>query len=192
MSTLWDTKKVKGQHVITVTADSAGAVGETNEGNNASTLAVTVKGNKVRTAPSRSRTLGQRARRLVELRHDELRRQRHRRLDGGDDERRRAAPPTFTSAPFAVAPGETLDVTAAVRASGAATAPTVGLAFLSPLGTVVATANALVAPLTTSGFATLAKTVTVPLGVASARVVLTARAPGRSRSTTWRSSRSSA
>ena len=179
VSTLWSTKKVKGQHVITATADSAGAVGETNEANNASTLAVTVKGNKVTNgsfeepnasgngaadwSSSGSTSYG----------------------DNGTDGSKAATtngggltPATFTSAPFAVAPGETLDVAAAVRASGAATAPTVGLAFLSPLGSVVATTNALAAPLTTSGFATLAKTVTVPMGVASVQVVLTGSRSG--------------
>src|SRR6185295_10310369 len=47
-SILWDTRSVKGQHVITVTADSAAAVSESNEGNNTSSLTVTVQGNKVK------------------------------------------------------------------------------------------------------------------------------------------------
>jgi hypothetical protein len=38
---------VKGEHTITVAADSAGAVGESDEENNTGNLAVTVRGNKV-------------------------------------------------------------------------------------------------------------------------------------------------
>ena len=44
---LWDTRSVKGDHSVRAAADAAGAVAESNEGNNAGTLAVTVKGNKV-------------------------------------------------------------------------------------------------------------------------------------------------
>jgi hypothetical protein len=47
VSTSWDTKAVKGEHQITITADQTALLAESNEENNSATLTVTVKGNKV-------------------------------------------------------------------------------------------------------------------------------------------------
>jgi subtilisin family serine protease len=47
VSVQWSTAGVSGEHELTVTADDAEAAAETNETNNAATLTVTVKGNKV-------------------------------------------------------------------------------------------------------------------------------------------------
>jgi subtilisin family serine protease len=47
VSVTWDTRGVKGEHVIAITADAEGAVEEAEEGNNAGLLTVTVRGNKV-------------------------------------------------------------------------------------------------------------------------------------------------
>ncbi|MEX2211028.1 MAG: CARDB domain-containing protein [Gaiellaceae bacterium] len=47
VSVNWETAGQTGQHTITISADSATAVAESNEGNNDGTLTVTVKGNKV-------------------------------------------------------------------------------------------------------------------------------------------------
>lgn len=44
----WDTRGANGEHTIRITADSDGAVTESAEDNNAGTLTVTVRGNKVR------------------------------------------------------------------------------------------------------------------------------------------------
>jgi hypothetical protein len=44
----WNTAGVKGTHTIRVTADQNNAIRESDETNNAATLAVTVKGNKVK------------------------------------------------------------------------------------------------------------------------------------------------
>jgi subtilisin family serine protease len=44
----WDTRGANGEHTIRITADSGGGVNESAEDNNAGTLTVTVKGNKVR------------------------------------------------------------------------------------------------------------------------------------------------
>jgi archaellum component FlaF (FlaF/FlaG flagellin family) len=48
VSILWSTKRVKGQHVIRATADSAGVVDEMDEDNNVATLTVSVKDNVVK------------------------------------------------------------------------------------------------------------------------------------------------
>ena len=44
----WDTRGVKGEHTIRITADRGSAVIESDEANNSGTLTVTVRGNKVR------------------------------------------------------------------------------------------------------------------------------------------------
>ena len=49
-SVVWNTKHVKGDRTITVTADPANAIRESNESNNTVTGTVTVKGNKVQNA----------------------------------------------------------------------------------------------------------------------------------------------
>jgi hypothetical protein len=46
-SVVWDTHGQNGQHTITVTADPANAIPESNEGNNAGSRTVTVQGSKV-------------------------------------------------------------------------------------------------------------------------------------------------
>jgi hypothetical protein len=43
----WDTRSVRGEHTIRVTADKTGLVAESSEINNAATLPITVRGNKV-------------------------------------------------------------------------------------------------------------------------------------------------
>jgi subtilisin family serine protease len=44
----WDTRGVNGEHTIRIAADRGGAVAESDEGNNAGTLTVEIRGNKVR------------------------------------------------------------------------------------------------------------------------------------------------
>ena len=44
----WDTRAAQGVHTVTATADSAGAVAESNEANNARTVTVTVKGSRIK------------------------------------------------------------------------------------------------------------------------------------------------
>jgi hypothetical protein len=83
-----------------------------------------------------------------------------------------AGVPTWTSAPIAVSPGEVLTLTADVKTSSASSAPTVGLAYLGTAGEVLSKVTVLTAPLTTDGFRALEKTVTVPAGVTSVRIVL--------------------
>ena len=58
-------------------------------------------------------------------------------------------PPTWTSDPIAVTPGEALDLSVAVRVVGASSAPSVGLAYLGAGGELVRTVTALTAPLST-------------------------------------------
>jgi hypothetical protein len=86
--------------------------------------------------------------------------------------------PTWTSEPIAVAPGEVLELRASVSAGGMSSAPAVGLAYLGAAGELLETVRLLEVPLTTNGFATLEKSVTLPPGVSQVRVVLLGFSPG--------------
>jgi subtilisin family serine protease len=183
----WDTRGANGEHVITAEADRLEAVAESAEDNNLGQLTVTVRGNKVRngsfeqpnsagTGPDgwsgSSTTSGTTSW-----------------SEGGSDGARSATitgtgasaalggVPTWTSEPIAVTPGEVLTLTARVQVAGASSAPSVGLAYLGPTGSLLNTVTVLTAPLTTDGFAALSQNVTIPQGVASVRVVLVGFAP---------------
>jgi hypothetical protein len=187
LSVLWDTRSTKGTRTIRVTADRAGSVDEWKEANNASTLTVTVQGNKVEngdfsqgsasgtgpaswtgsstdagtTSWSDSGTEGSKAATMT----------------GTGGSAAVSGSPTWTSAPFAVTAGEVLDVTAAVQADGLSSAPSLGLVYLGAAGQVLDTVKVLAAPLQTDGFATLERSVTIPPLVTEVRVVLTGFAP---------------
>jgi len=57
-SVLWNTKGIKGDRAIVVSADPANAIAESNESNNSVTGTVTVKGNKVQNASFEQSTNG--------------------------------------------------------------------------------------------------------------------------------------
>ena len=187
VSVQWDTRSVKGDHTIYVTADAGQAVAESNEANNTSQLPVTVQGNKVQNgtfqepnsagngpaAWSGSSTgAGSAAW-----------------SDGGTDGGKTASTsgnggnavisgaPSWTSDPIAVTPGETLSFVVSVNSLGASSAASAGLVYLGAAGQVVNSVTLLTAPLTTSGFAKLEKAVTIPAGVAQVRVKLVGFAP---------------
>ncbi len=187
VSISWDTRGVKGEHTIRVIADRTGLVIESNETNNAATLTITIKGNKVQngsfeqtneagSAPANWSGSNTGAGTATWS-------------DGGSDGAKSASmsgnggnvilagSPTWTSDPIAVTAGETLSLVASVHSTGASSAAAAGLIYLGPLGQVLDTVTLLTAPLTTAGFATLEETVTIPAGVAQVRVVLTGFAP---------------
>jgi hypothetical protein len=78
---------------------------------------------------------------------------------------------SWTSRPFAVSPGKLLTARVDVRQSGTTSAPSIGVTFLSAAGTVV---QSVVVGQGAVGalLSTVSGTVTVPPGVAQARVVL--------------------
>jgi immune inhibitor A len=188
VSVLWDTRGVKGTHTIRATADKQNTVAEGSETNNAGTLTVTVQGNKVKNgsfeqtsssgsgpeawsgsstgAGSTSTTSagGSGGSQAVTI-------------TGNGSSAAIAGSPAWTSDPIAVNAGEVLDVVASVKADSLSSAAGVGLVYLGAAGEVLNTVSVLSAPLTTSGFAQLERTVTVPAGVARMRVVLTGFAP---------------
>ena len=182
------TNNMRDQHVMRATADSGGAVNESNESNNWAQRTFTIKGNKVengsfeqanssgnapegwsgQSTPAGSASYSQ---------------------SGGTDGSKAAATsgnggnafvngsPSWTSAPVTVTPGEVLDLVVSVNAVGASSAPTAGLVYLGPLGNVLSSVTLITAPLTTQGFQALESTVTIPSGVASVRIALKGFAP---------------
>ena len=187
VSVSWDTRGVKGQHTIRVTADQTGLVAESAENNNAGTFTFTVQGNKVKngsfeqsnasgTAPDgwsgQSTGAGNASW-----------------SEGGSDGSKSAATsgnggnaassgsPSWTSDPITVTPGEALTFVVSVSSLNASSAATAGLVYLGAAGNVLQTVNLLTAPLTTAGFAKLEQAVTIPAGVTQVRVKLVGFAP---------------
>ena len=179
----WSTGGVKGEHSIRVTADAAGALAELDEGNNAATLAVTVKGNKVTNGSfeqSNSTGTGPEA-----WQGSSTGAGTTSWSESGTDSSHGVSTtgtgtsavlygvPTWTSTPIAVTPGELLTLSVDLRSVGLSSAPSVSLAYLGSAGQLLQTVKVLTGPLTTTGFATLTQAITVPQGVTSVRAVLT-------------------
>jgi hypothetical protein len=187
VSVLWDTRGVRGTHTIRVTADKTNSVVEDNEANNAGTRTITVQGNKVRNGSfeQTSSSGGPEAWSGSDTGAGSTSTS----TDGGADGSQAvtitgnggnalvAGSPAWTSEPIAVNAGEVLDVVASAEADGLSSAAGVGLVYLGAAGEVLNTVSVLSTPLTTSGFAQLERTVTIPTGVAQIRVVLTGFAP---------------
>jgi minor extracellular serine protease Vpr len=183
VSVEWDTRGLNGEHVIRATADSALAVAETDETNNAATLTVTVRGNRVENGSFEqasddgigpeswegSDTAAGTAGWSGGGSHGE----RSVTFTGSGGNAALEGSPTWTSAPTTVKAGETLTVTAAVSAEGASSTASLSLTYLGAGGELLQTLTVLTAPLTTDGFETLEETVIVPTGVTEVRVVLT-------------------
>jgi acetyl esterase/lipase len=175
----WKTAGVKGQHVITVTADRNDAVRESDETNNAATLTVTIKGNKATngsfeqanaagTAPegwsSTSTAAGTASWNAAAGSVS---------FTGTGGSALLSGSPTWTSEPIAVTAGEQLLLMASVSVVGASSGATVSLAYFDATGQLLSTVPVLSVPSTTSGVVTLQQQVTAPLGAASVRIVLT-------------------
>jgi extracellular elastinolytic metalloproteinase len=183
----WDTRSVKGQHVITVTADKGTVVTESNEGNNTSTVTVNVQGNKTKnssfeqgdssgTAPegwSGESTGGGNAAWSEGGSDGSM----SAGASGNGGNAARSGSPTWTSDPISVTSGEALTFAVSVSSVNASSAATAGLVYLGAAGNVLSTVNLITAPLTTAAFTRLEKAVTVPAGVSAVRVKLIGFSP---------------
>jgi len=183
----WDTRGVKGEHVIRVTADRTGLVAESDEGNNSANFSVTVQGNKVKNGSfeqSNSSGTGPEGWSGSSTGAGSATWS-----DGGSDGGKSAATagnggnaalsgaPSWTSDPITVTAGEVLTLSLSVQSVAASSAPTAGLAFLGAAGNVLSTVNLITAPLTTAGFTKLQQTVTIPAGATQVRVKLSGFSP---------------
>lgn len=183
----WDTHGVKDQHQIRVTADRSGLIAESNEANNAATLTVTVKGNKVQngsfeqandsgSGPANwSSTDGSAG--TASWNDDGSNGSRGAGVNGNGGSAVLAGSPSWTSASVPVVAGENLSLVVSVRSTGASSAATAGLLYLGAAGQVLEQVSLITAPLTTVGMQTLESRVTIPAGVTSVRVVLRGFAP---------------
>lgn len=179
----WNTASVKGEHVITATADIGSVVTESSETNNSGQLTVTVKGNKVKNGgfeQSGASGSGPEAwsgsstdAGTSSWSQDGTDGSRGGSTTGTGGNALLAGVPTWTSDPIAVTAGETLTLVTSVRSNGASSAATAGLTYLGPAGELLQTVSLLTAPLTTVGFETLEQAVTIPAGVTQVQVVLT-------------------
>jgi hypothetical protein len=183
----WDTRGVKGQHVIEAAADVGGAVRESDEGNNSGLLSVTVQGNRVvngsfeqstasGTAPA-AWTGSDTSAGTTSWSSDGTGGSRAVRITGTSGSVALGGVPSWTSSPITVAPGEVLDVVASVKTTGTSSAPAVGVAYLGATGQVLDTVRLATAPVATTGFVDLGQTLTVPAGVAEIRVRLLGFSP---------------
>jgi M6 family metalloprotease-like protein len=178
----WDTRGVKGDHVIGALADAGEAVEESDEGDNGATLEVSVRGNTVRNGDFEQSSAdgsgpagweasdgagdaswdegsGTEGSRAVSLR-------------GDGRSVALAGMPAWTSDPIDVTPGEALELQVRVGAEGMSSAPGIGLAYLGSAGELLQTVRLLNVPLDTDGLTTLSTSVSLPPGVVRVRVVL--------------------
>jgi hypothetical protein len=187
VSVQWDTRSVKGQHVITVMADALETITESIENNNGGTFTVEVQGNKVKNGSfeqSNSAGSGPEAWSGSSTGAGSASWS-----DGGSDGSKSASAsgnggsaaasgsPSWTSDPIAVVPGEVLTLTVSVQSQAASSTATAGLVYLGAAGNVLSTVNLITAPLTTTGFAKLQQAVTIPAGVSQVRVKLVGFSP---------------
>jgi hypothetical protein len=178
----WPTGGVKGDHILEATADSAGAVAESAEGNNGATLTVSVKGNKVTngsfeqandagTGPEAWQGTSTGAGTTTWSQDGEG--DRSASMTGTRKSALLLGAPTWTSAPMAVTPGEALTLSVDVASVGLSSAPNIGLAYLGSAGQVLGVVSLVSVPTATNGFTTLTQSLTVPANVTQLRIVLT-------------------
>jgi hypothetical protein len=183
----WDTRGVKGEHAIQAIADKDGAVAESDEGNNAATLTITVRGNKIENqsfeqasedgkqpAAWGSSSTGAGAARWTTGGSDGT---MSASVTGNGGSALVAGSPTWTSAPIPVDGAEAFTLRVSVSSVGASSAPSAGLLYLDALGQAIGTATVIGAPLNTDGFVALESRVKLPPGVSQVRVLLTGFSP---------------
>ena len=132
-SAAWDTKGLKGEHTIAVTADPANTIRELSETNNAASVTVTVRGNKIQNASFEDSANG------TQPDHWTSSGDARYAPGGTDGGRSVSAGPagTWTSEPVAVAPGKSYGLT--VDTTGG----TIVVEQLSAVGAVLATTQGL-------------------------------------------------
>jgi M6 family metalloprotease-like protein/uncharacterized repeat protein (TIGR01451 family) len=178
----WDTRGVKGDHVIGAVADASEQVDEADEADNSATLDVSVRGNKVSNGDFEQAGADGSAPADWES-SDGAGTASWEDGDGSDGSRAvtltgdgrsvvLAGMPSWTSAPIDVTAGEVLELQASVGADGLSSAPAVGLAYLGAAGEVLETVRLLQLPRQTDGLTTLVESVTLPPGVTQVRVIL--------------------
>jgi PKD repeat protein len=178
----WDTRGLKDEHTISVTADADATVGETDETNNTSTLDVSVKGNKVTNGDfSQPNSAGTGPEGWTETDTEAgdatwtdqgIDGSKGATTEGNGGNAVLAGVPTWTSDPIEVVPGEALSLRVSVASLDASSTASVGVAYLGAAGELLDVVSLVDVPSLTGGFAVLEQALTVPDGVTSLRIVL--------------------
>jgi hypothetical protein len=184
----WDTRGANGEYVVSATGDAGGLVAEENEANNVGRLTVEIRGNKVRNssfeepdssgeAPAdwegNSTGAGTTEWSEESSTEGDGSSDRSATISGTGQSALLHGVPTWTSAPVAIVPGETLTLAVDVSTSGMSSAPAVNIAYFGSLGELIGSVSVLSAPLSTGdAFQTLEQTLVMPVNVTSLRIVL--------------------
>jgi hypothetical protein len=187
VSVSWNAKSTNGTHTLKATADRTSLVAEEVEDNNSATRTVTVQGNKVTNGDFEQQTASGQPEAwsgqstgsgtASSTSTGGTDGSNGAQLQGNGGNAATSGSPTWTSAPVSVQAGEVYDVTAAVKANGLSSSPSLSLLYLGAAGQVLDTAKVLSAPLQTDGFKALERSVTIPPLVTQVRVVLSGFAP---------------
>ena len=165
VSVTWDTRGLKDDHVITVTADGGGAVEEADEANNASSLEVAVKGNKVTNGDfSEPNSAGDGPEGWTETdteagdatwSENGTDGSRAATTEGNGGNALLAGVPAWTSDPIAVVAGEALTLRVSVSSLDPSSTASVGLAYLGAAGELLGSVQLLDVPSFSGGFQVL-------------------------------------
>jgi M6 family metalloprotease-like protein len=177
------TDGLKGQHTMRATADVGNVVDESSELDNSGDFTFTIKGNKVQngsfeqsnaegSGPEAWEGSSTGAGSTGDAASSGSEGSSAVTITGTGGSVALAGMPTWTSAPIDVSPGETLSLRVSVSSTDLSSAPGVGLAYLGPAGELLNTVRLIELPLSTAGFTTLDRVVTIPAGVVQVRVVL--------------------
>lgn len=185
VSLTWDTRAVKGDHVITAVVDPANTVAESDERNNTASRTVTIRGNKVDNGSFESSSDGAKpdgwSGSGSSTSYDR---------SGAHASDGKAAlgvtgggsvtsGPAWTSSPIDVTPGHAYDLAMTVATTESPSPPSLSVSYLDSAGTVVGTAIGIATALTGD---TAAKDVighiVIPSGVSQVRLNLTGFAAG--------------
>jgi hypothetical protein len=181
VSATWDTRGLKGDHILVATADRAAAVTETREDNNLARRTVTVRGNKVSNGSFETPSSGgngpaawtpSNGAGTTSWSQGGSDGSRSVTISGNGGNVALAGMPAWTSDPIAVTAGEVMTLRVSVSRTGTSSAPGIGLAYLGAAGQVLDTVRLIEVPKLAAGFHVLEAEVTLPPGVAQVRVVL--------------------
>jgi len=183
----WDTRGLSGDHTITVRADAGDAVAESDETNNASTLDVSVKGNKVTNGDfsqpnadgsgPQGWTESDTAAGDASWSDQGTDGSKAATTEGNGGNATVAGAPSWTSDPISVIPGEALTLRVSASSLDASSTATVGVAYLGVAGELLSTVQLIDVPSLTTGFQVLEQQVPVPAGVSALRIVLSGFSP---------------
>ncbi len=181
VSFTWDTRSIKGDHVITAVVDPDNAVAESDETNNAVTRTLSIRGNKVVNGSFETSSDGKTPDGWSSSGSTSYDTSGSRASDGTDAvgvTGTTGTTPSWSSAPINVTPGQTYDLAMTVSTVSASSSPSISVSYLDATGMVLGKSVGIATTLTGSSAARqVTGAITVPSGVSSVRLTLTGFAP---------------